>query len=58
MQQPSKDEPRMGSAICLTKKWLNKPFVRGKKVVDLTGSYSNLAVLNQLVRLFEKEHRA
>ncbi|MHB1465325.1 MAG: hypothetical protein ACYCXU_09490, partial [Thermoleophilia bacterium] len=32
------------------KNGFTKPFVRDKKVVDLTGSYSNLSILNQLER--------
>lgn len=44
----SKFEPSLVSGFRGQKNGLAKPFARGKKVVDLTGSYSNLDILNQL----------
>lgn len=37
-----------------TKNGLKKPFLRGEDMVDLTGSYSNLAVLNELVAVINE----
>lgn len=36
------------------KNGFTKPFVRDKNVVDLIGSYSNLAVLNKLAAVINK----
>jgi len=45
---------QFGSRFQAQKNGLGKPFLRGKKVVDLIGGYSNLAVLNQLVAVIEE----
>jgi len=45
---------RFAVKFSATKKWLNKAIYEGKKVVDLIGGYSNLAVLNQLVTVIDE----